>query len=544
MFSDITELKRREVQLNELVESLAEARDLAMRATETKSHFLANMSHELRTPLNAIIGITEMLEEDAVDFGQDDFVEPLQRVTRAGQHLLHLINEVLDLSKIEAGKLDLNFEKFDLLSLVQDTVTTAQSLAAKNANKLELDCPADIGSMHADQMRIRQIILNLLSNACKFTEQGTVTITVARVTRGAADWVRIAVADTGIGIGMTPEQLGNMFKEFSQADSSTTRKYGGTGLGLAISQRLCRMMGGEITVESTASEGTTFAVNMPSYVGEVAVSDGSEPAKAGVQAPASAVVEAAQATGGNTVLVIDDDVTARDLMRRFLAKEGFDVITAKSGEEGLKLAKEHSPSVITLDVLMPQLDGWGVLQRLQADPALAKIPVVMVSILDEQSKGYALGASDYVTKPIDRERMSEVLAKYMSADGGQQVLVVEDDPTTRALLRRMLIGEGWQVAEAENGRIALDRVAEVKPRLILLDLMMPEMDGFEFLAELRKTPAWRGIPVVVATAADLTEEDERRLSGGVERILHKSAQDQDEFLAELRSLVAHYAKPA
>ena len=273
-------------------------------------------------------------------------------------------------------------------------------------------------------------------------------------------------------------------------------------------------------------------------------SGGGAATSAGVQAPASAVVEAAQATGGNTVLVIDDDVTARDLMRRFLAKEGFDVITAKSGEEGLKLAKEHSPSVITLDVLMPQLDGWGVLQRLQADPALAKIPVVMVSILDEQSKGYALGASDYVTKPIDRERMSEVLAKYMSADGGQQVLVVEDDPTTRALLRRMLIGEGWQVAEAENGRIALDRVAEVKPRLLLLDLMMPEMDGFEFLAELRKTPAWRGIPVVVATAADLTEEDERRLSGGVERILHKSAQDQDEFLAELRSLVAHYAKPA
>ena len=541
VFTDITELKRREVQLNELVESLAEARDLAMRATETKSHFLANMSHELRTPLNAIIGITEMLEEDAVDFGQDDFVEPLQRVTRAGQHLLHLINEVLDLSKIEAGKLDLIFEDFDLVSLVQDTVTTAQSLAAKNANKLELDHAADIGSMHADQMRIRQVILNLLSNACKFTEQGTVTITIARVTRGTADWMRIAVADTGIG--MTPEQLGNMFKEFSQADSSTTRKYGGTGLGLAISQRLCHMMGGDIIVESTEGEGTTFTVNLPAYVGEVAVPDGSAPAESRAQA-APAVVEAAPATGGNTVLVIDDDVTARDLMRRFLAKEGFDVITAKSGEEGLELAKEHSPSVITLDVLMPQLDGWGVLQRLQADPALANIPVIMVSILDEQSKGYALGASDYVTKPIDRKRLSEVLAKYMTTDGDQRVLVVEDDPTTRALLRRMLIGEGWQVAEAENGRIALDRVAEVKPRLILLDLMMPEMDGFEFLAELHKTPAWRGIPVVVVTAADLTEEDERRLSGGVEQILHKSARDQDEFLAELRSLVAHHAKPA
>ena len=193
---------------------------------------------------------------------------------------------------------------------------------------------------------------------------------------------------------------------------------------------------------------------------------------------------------------------------------------------------------------MPQLDGWGVLQRLQADPALARIPVIMVSILDEQSKGYALGASDYVTKPIDRKRLGDVLAKYMTAGGDPQVLVVEDDPTTRALLRRMLIGEGWQVAEAENGRIALERVAEVKPRLFLLDLMMPEMDGFEFLAELRKSPAWRGIPVVVATAADLTEEDERRLSGGVEQILHKSAQDKDEFLAELRNLVAHHARPA
>jgi CheY-like chemotaxis protein len=230
-------------------------------------------------------------------------------------------------------------------------------------------------------------------------------------------------------------------------------------------------------------------------------------------------------------------------MRRYLAKEGFDVVTAANGEEGLRLAKELKPSVITLDVLLPGIDGWSVLQELQADPELAAIPVVMMSILDEQTRGYNLGASDYMTKPVDRDRLRKLLDKYRTSEGGRKVLVVEDDEATRQTLGRALSGDGWQVVEAVNGREALDKLAELRPDLILLDLIMPEMDGFEFLAEKRKLDALREIPVVVLTAADLGEEDLSRLNGGVERVLHKAAGDRDEILDELRALVARYADP-
>ena len=539
VFTDITELKRREAQLEELVDSLAQARDEAMQATQTKSQFLANMSHELRTPLNAVIGITEMLQEDAEDLGQDDFIEPLQRISNAGKHLLDLINEVLDLSKIEAGKLEFHLEDFDIPAMVRDVTATAQPLADKNGNRLTVRCPDDVGSMRADLTRVRQVVLNLLSNACKFTKNGEVTVEAARQRAEEEDWVTFAVSDTGIG--MTPEQLDKLFKEFSQADSSITRDYGGTGLGLAISQRLCHMMGGDIGVESAPSVGTTFTVRLPAQVDEKIGAD-AEDFAAGEESPVSdAAADVGARAASNTVLVVDDDPTACDLMRRFLAKEGFDVVTAKDGEEGLRLARKLTPSLITLDVLMPGLDGWSVLQQLQSDPQLAAIPVVMLTILDEKNKGYALGASDFVTKPIDRERLRTLLAKYRSDDAGQRVLLVEDHEATRRFLRRMLIGEGCQVTEAENGRVALERLADIRPDLILLDLIMPEMDGFEFLAELRKTPASREIPVVVVTAADLTEEDHRRLNVGVERVLDKAAYSRDELLEELRNLVAHYA---
>ena len=539
VFTDITELKRREAQLEELVDSLAQARDEAMQATQTKSQFLANMSHELRTPLNAVIGITEMLQEDAEDLGQDDFIEPLQRISKAGKHLLLLINEVLDLSKIEAGKLEFHLEDFDIPAMVRDVAGTAQPLAEENGNRLTVRCPDDLGSMRADLTRVRQVVLNLLSNACKFTKNGEVTVEAARQRAEEEDWVTFAVSDTGIG--MTPEQLDKLFKEFSQADSSITRDYGGTGLGLAISQRLCHMMGGDIGVESAPSVGTTFTVRLPAQVDEK-IGAYAEDFAAGEESPVSdAAADVGARVASNTVLVVDDDPTACDLMRRFLAKEGFDVVTAKDGEEGLRLARKLTPSLITLDVLMPGLDGWSVLQQLQSDPQLAAIPVVMLTILDEKNKGYALGASDFVTKPIDRERLRTLLAKYRSDKAGQRVLLVEDHEATRKFLRRMLIGEGCQVTEAENGRVALERLADIRPDLILLDLIMPEMDGFEFLAELRKTPASREIPVVVVTAADLTEEDHRRLNVGVKRVLNKAAYSRDELLEELRDLVAHYA---
>jgi signal transduction histidine kinase/CheY-like chemotaxis protein len=535
VYTDITELKQREAELGELIDRVAEARDQAMQATQAKSAFLANMSHELRTPLNAVIGITEMPQEDAADLGQDDFIEPLGRITGAGKHLLHLINEVLDLSKIEAGKVELHLEDFDLAQLIQEVSTTSEPLASKNDNKLAVNCPDDIGGMHADLTRVRQVILNLLSNACKFTENGEVRLAVARTGDGDGDHVTISVSDTGIGL--EPDQVDKLFQEFSQADSSTTRKYGGTGLGLAISKRLCRMMGGDITVASEAGAGSTFTVDLPAVVGEggttVAVA---APADPGVVAKRAAETAARRS---NTVLVIDDDGAARDVMRRFLAREGFDVVPARDGEEGLKLAAEISPAVITLDVMMPGLDGWDVLERLQADPDLAAIPVIMLSILDEKNKGYALGASDYMTKPIDRKRLSAILDKHRAAGG--HVLIVEDDETTRQMMRRMLVGEGWQVAEAENGRAALAAIEDAVPALILLDLMMPEMDGFEFLAALREVPQHRDVPVVVVTAADLSAEDHERLNGGVLQVLQKASLGRDELLSEVGELVARYA---
>jgi signal transduction histidine kinase/CheY-like chemotaxis protein/HAMP domain-containing protein len=538
VFTDITELKAREAQLGELVDRLADARDQATQATLAKSRFLANMSHELRTPLNAIIGLAEMLAEDAEDQVLTEFREPLDRILRAGRHLLELINDVLDLSKIEAGRLDLHEEEIDLAALVADLAGASQPLADRNGNRLVVERPAGLGSIRADQTRLRQIILNLLSNACKFTQSGTVTLAVAR--EADEDWVRFRVSDTGIG--MTKDQLGRLFQEFTQADSSTTRKYGGTGLGLAISQRLAALMGGTIAVESEPGVGTSFTVRLPAGAAATAEAiPGPAPAPIGVVA---AIPDAARAVA-DRVLVVDDDATVRDLMRRFLSREGFDVVTAENGAGALAAARTQCPSVITLDVLMPDMDGWSVLQELKSDPELAGIPVIMVTIVDEKQKGIALGASDYLNKPIDRGRLAAILARYRSVVAAtRRALVVEDDTETRMMMRRLLIGEGWQVAEARDGREALARMGGERPDLILLDLMMPEMDGFEFLAACRKMPEFGGIPVIIVTAADLTAHDHRRLNGGVEHILQKAAFEQHELLAQIRQLVGRYATAA
>ncbi|HEX5079676.1 MAG TPA: PAS domain-containing protein, partial [Geminicoccaceae bacterium] len=447
---DVTARKQAELELRRAMEQAEEA-------TRTKSQFLANMSHELRTPLNAVIGITEMLEEDAEDLGQEDFIEPLRRIRGAGNHLLNIINEILDLSKIEAGRLELHDEDIDVKPLIDEIAMTAASLADKNGNRLEVHCPDDIGGMRADMTRVRQVLLNLLSNACKFTEKGEVSLTVAARGKAARQELIFTVKDTGIG--MTPEQVAKLFQEFSQADSSTTRKYGGTGLGLAISRRLCRLMGGDVTVESAQGVGSTFTVRLPRRSREAAE------ALAPVAHPTGAAASARR--GGGKVLVIDDEQTVRDLMRRFLAREGFDVVTAKDGREGLQLARQLHPALITLDVLMPELDGWSVLQALKDDPQLAAIPVLMLTIVDEKHKGYALGATDYMTKPLDRERLRALLARY-GTTGGKRILVVDDDAEHRRRLTQVLEGEGWQVTEAENGRVALERLADLLPDLIVL----------------------------------------------------------------------------
>jgi CheY-like chemotaxis protein len=437
------------------------------------------------------------------------------------------------LSKIEAGRLELHLEEVDLAALLRDAATTAEALAEKNHNRLEVRCPQDLGSMHTDPMRVRQIILNLLSNACKFTENGEVSLTAQRERANGGDTITFVVADTGIG--MTAEQMAKVFEEFSQADSSTTRRYGGTGLGLAISRRLCHLLGGDIAVDSTPGAGSTFTVHLPATAPQTAAAA----AQAATPAPCVPLEPAAAgARASGKILVIDDEQTVRDLMRRFLAREGFDVVTAKDGEEGLALARRLRPALITLDVLMPGLDGWSVLQSLKADPELAEIPVVMLTIVDEKNKGYALGASDYVTKPIDRGRLRALLGRFCEPGAEKRALIVEDDQDTRRWLHHALEREGWQVSEAGDGRQALECLAKAPVNVILLDLMMPEMDGFEFLAERRKNEALCRIPVIVVTAADLTEDDRRRLNGGVLHVLQKSAQTRDQLLGELRELVA------
>ena len=514
------ELHRLDLERRHAAAELEHLNEQLAQANRLKSQFLANMSHELRTPLNAIIGVTEMLQEDARDLKREDELEPLERVLRAAKHLLALINDILDLSKIEAGKMDLHIESFAIAPLIDEVAETIGTMAAKNGNRVVVHCAADIGSMRADQMRIRQALLNLVSNANKFTERGTLTIDATRTREDGREWVALAVTDTGIG--MTPDQIGKLFQEFVQADPTTTRKYGGTGLGLAISRRFCQMMGGDVTVASEPGRGSTFTIRLPA-----------EPAAA---SPAEPVRDAARSSArrgaGSMVLVVDDDQSVLDLTGRFLTREGFSVVTANGGHEGLRLARKLHPAAITLDVMMPDLDGWTVLAAIKGDPELADIPVILMTIVDEKKRGYSLGATDYMVKPINRERLTHVLRNICRAVG-RRVLLVDDDDMLRRNMRSVLEQDGWQVSEAENGRVALARLAEASPDVVVLDLVMPEMDGFEFLVEMRNQEAWREIPVLVVTAKDLTAEDLSHLNGDVERVLQKDASKLDDLLKEL-----------
>ena len=514
VYTDVSELKRREQE--------------AEVASREKSDFLARMSHELRTPMNAIIGITEMLLEASEESGRLEQMEPLRRVLGAGRHLLALINDILDLSKIEAGRMDLHVTEFDLAGVVREAATMARPLAEKNRNRLEVICPDGIGGIRADMIRVRQIVLNLLSNACKFTEDGDVTLAVESSPWQGRDGLLIRVTDTGIG--MTPEQMGKLFRDFSQADSSTTRKYGGTGLGLAISQRLARTMGGEITVDSQPGRGSTFRAWLPR------VADGVESALAEpLPAKPAPTLEHGGITA-RTVVVVDDDPTVHDLLSQLLTREGYAVALAATGVEGLNLVRELKPAAIILDIKLPDLDGWTVLSALKGNPDLADIPVIVLTIVDDRARGYALGAAEYLVKPIDRTRLRAMLEKYCGRQG--QILLVEDDETTRETTRDLVVRHGFTVVEAANGREALDRLAEGLPDLILLDLLMPEMDGFEFLDEVRRGPTWRAIPVIVLTAKDLTEEDRQRLNGRATRIIQKAGQSREQLVAELRRAIA------
>jgi len=416
---------------SELANVLAQLRDrnqALVEASEHKSRFVATMSHELRTPLNAIIGYSEMLQEDAEDLGETSRVEDLQKINLSGKHLLGLINGVLDLSKIEAGRMEFMDDRCVVQSLIDEVATVAKPLADKRGNRLVVQCMDPGGELHTDVTKVRQVLFNLLSNAAKFTDSGTITLS-ARSLTGGHD-VEFAVQDTGIGL--TQEQLGRLFKEFSQAEASTSRRYGGTGLGLALSRKLAQALGGDITVTSAPGVGSTFTFTLPRRSTRMAWRAPAADAATITPMPPSDV------SASGTVLVIDDDAASRDLLSRILERDGYRVVLAASGPAGLDLARTVRPDAIALDVVMPGMDGWTVLSTLKADPVLKTIPVLLVTVLDEIPAGMAMGAVSVMSKPVDPQRLLSVVSGCVRSNG-RRAPAVNDDST--APVRQSAIGQ-------------------------------------------------------------------------------------------------------
>lgn len=531
--TDITERKRAEEALQALMVSLEEkvkertaelemARDQALMATRHKSEFLANMSHELRTPLNAVIGFSDMLLEKM--FGdlnqkQDEYV---QDILSSGRHLLALINDILDLSKVEAGRIELELSTFNLPMALENALTLIRERATRHGVEVSIDIDPGLGDYTADERKVKQILLNLLSNAIKFTPEGGRISVGATLREGG---VEIAVTDTGIGIASDDHQ--RIFAEFYQIRSGM-RKPEGTGLGLALTKKFVELHGGRVWVESQVGQGSTFTFTLPMRVA--------------VEKPATAVPEPGAAQVGRPVaLVVEDDTAAAKLLSIYLTEAGFSVEVAADGEVGLQRAHDLRPAIITLDILIPKLDGWDLLARLKTDQTIAAIPVVVVSILEERGKGFALGASDYLVKPVDREELIGTVQRVVPAAGpdlrGMTVLAIDDDPLVLELMDAMLTPEGLTVLKAGDGREGLRLARLRRPDLIVLDLLMPEVDGFQVVDELKRDPATAGIQIIILTSKSLTPQDKDKLNGRIVDLKQKGEFSRADFVAQLRSVL-------
>lgn len=492
---------------------LKQAKEEAESASKAKSEFLANMSHELRTPLNAIIGYSEMLQEDASDAGLEDYIVNLSKIIGSAKHLLSLINDILDLSKIESGKMDIFLEDVNIKEILTELSTTILPLIQKNHNEYKLSISDELNIMHTDVVRLRQCLLNLLSNASKFTQNGTITLDVQPLEQNGTSLVQFSVIDTGLGISQ--EKLSKLFQAFSQADMSTTRKYGGTGLGLYLTKRFCNMLGGSITVKSEENCGSTFTIVLPlkSVIGV-------EKSKI-IAAKSVETTSSPSKSMTKTVLIIDDDPSIHKDLQLNLEEAGFNVLHAFNGEEGLKLARIYKPNVITLDIIMPLMDGWTLLSMLKSEPSLAQIPVILMTIVSDSDLGFALGAVDYLNKPIESAQLIAKIQHLIPLGKLGNVLIVDDESSAREIMSKAVLKEGGSPIEATNGLEAIEQLSKIEPSIILLDLMMPEMDGFTVIQELQKNEKWRQIPVIVVTAKDLSAEERSILMTYTQGIVQK-----------------------
>ena len=513
-------------EVNALIEArtheMEVARDEARDASDQKTKFFANMSHELRTPLNAILGYGEMLYEDCEDLGYEDLLPDLKKITSAGSHLLSLINNILDLSKIEAGKMELFVTGFEIENMIETIKDVSAPLALKNNNEFKINLDDSIGSMSQDETKLRQCLTNFLSNAFKFTKDGTVTLDIDIENQNDIEFINFSVTDTGAG--MSPEGVAKVFEEYTQAERSTSANYGGTGLGLPISKRFAEMMGGDVNVSSEEGVGSVFSIIVPRECPEI-----NEEIEEGVINLDST---------DNVVVLVDDDAAMHGLIKRTIAKLNLTLIGATNGEKGMDLIREIKPKLILLDVLMPGRDGWSILKECKLDSELKDIPVIMISQLDKANFATSLGANEYMTKPIDRELFVNTVKRILgSPDKNQKVLVIDDDKDVRDLMNRMLEDIGVRSIEARDGKEGLERTKD-KPSLIVLDLEMPRMDGFEFLENYIDVYSEENrVPILVYSGKDITDVQEKLLNERVVGFVKKDETSMDELSERISKLI-------